>query len=178
MQSDGPVLADLPRAECLRLLGTVAIGRISYTRQALPAVEPVNFALDDGAIVIRTNAGGKLAAATCRAVVAFQADRLDLVLRSGWSVTVVGRCEEVTDAADVARLNELALDSWAPGARNHFLRIVPTIVTARKLRGSPGQALRAPLEVAGHYRKGPSALSGAAAGHWHGSDGKDPQRGR
>ncbi len=137
MQPDGPVLAELPTAECLRLLGTVAIGRISYTRQALPAVDPVNFALDDGAIVIRTDAGGKLAAATHRAVVAFQVDRLNVVLRSGWSVTVVGRCEEVTDAADVARLNELALDSWAPGARNHFLRIVPTIVTGRKLRGSP-----------------------------------------
>jgi uncharacterized protein len=137
-RSDGPVLAELPRAECLRLLATVAIGRISYTRQALPAVEPVNFALDDGAIVIRTAASGKLAAATRRAVVAFQADHLDLVLRSGWSVTVVGRCEEVTDAGEVARLDGLGLESWAPGARNHFLRIVPVIVTGRKLRGSAG----------------------------------------
>jgi uncharacterized protein len=138
MHPDGPVLEELSRGECLRLLATVAIGRISYTRQALPAVEPVNFALDDGAIVIRTDAGGKLAAAAHRAVVAFQADDLDLVLRSGWSVTVVGRCEEVTDAGDVARLDELRLESWAPGTRNHFLRIVPAIVTGRKLRGSPG----------------------------------------
>jgi uncharacterized protein len=137
-QPDGPVLAELSRAECLRLLATVAIGRISYTRQALPAVEPVNFALADGAIVIRTDAGGKLAAATRRAVVAFQADDLDLVLRSGWSVTVVGRCEEVTDAGEVARLDRLGLESWAPGARDHFLRIVPAIVTGRKLRGSTG----------------------------------------
>ena len=80
MQSDGPVLEELSRAECLRLLATVPIGRISYTRQALPAVEPVNFGLHDGAIVIRTDAGGKLMAATRRAVVAFQADDLDLSL--------------------------------------------------------------------------------------------------
>jgi uncharacterized protein len=133
MQPDGPVLEELSRAECLRLLATVTIGRISYTRQALPAVEPVNFALEDGAIVIRTDAGGKLAAATRRAVVAFQADHLDLILRSGWSVTVVGRCEEVTNAGEVARLDKLDLESWAPGARNHFLRIVPAIVTGRKL---------------------------------------------
>ena len=138
MQPDGPVLEELSRAECLRLLATVTIGRISYTRQALPAVEPVNFALDDGTIVIRTDAGGKFAAAAHRAVVAFQADHLDLVRRSGWSVTVVGRCEEVTGAGDVARLDELRLETWAPGARNHFLRIVPAIVTGRKLRGSPG----------------------------------------
>ena len=134
-QPDGPVLEELSRAECLRLLATASIGRISYTRQALPAVEPVNFGLQDGAIVIRTDAGGKLAAATRLAVVAFEADDLDPVLRSGWSVTVIGRCEEVTDAGDVAGLDRLGLESWAPGTRNHFIRIVPAIVTGRRLRG-------------------------------------------
>jgi len=141
-QPDGPVLAELSRAECLRLLATVPIGRISYTRQALPAVDPVNFALYDGAIVIRVDAGGKLAAATRRTVVAFQADHIDLLLRSGWSVTVVGRCEEVTDAGDIARLDNLGLEAWAPGTRDHFIRIVPGIVTGRRLRRT--QALRAP----------------------------------
>jgi uncharacterized protein len=138
-QPHGPVLEDLSRVECLRLLATVPIGRISYTLQALPAVEPVNFTLHDGAIVIRTNIGGKLAAATRHAVVAFQADDLDAVFRSGWSVTVVGRCEEVTDAGDIARLDKLGLASWAPGTRDHFIRIVPGIVTGRRLR-EPGAA--------------------------------------
>ena len=75
----------------------------------------------------------ELAAATRRAVVAFQADDLDLGLRSGWSVTVVGRCDEVTDTADLARLDKLGLESWAPGTRNHFIRIEPGIVTGRRL---------------------------------------------
>jgi uncharacterized protein len=135
-QPDSPLLEELSRAECLRLLATATIGRISYTRQALPAVEPVNFALHDGAIVIRTDSGGKLAAATRHAVVAFQADNLDSVRRSGWSVTVVGRCEEVTDIGDVAGLDTLDLQSWAPGTRNHFIRIEPAIVTGRRLRGT------------------------------------------
>ena len=134
MQPDNPVLEELSRAECLRLLATATIGRISYTRQALPAVEPVNFALHHGAIVIRTDVGGKLAAATRRTVVAFQADDLDLLLRSGWSVTVVGRCEEVTDAGEIAQLDKLGLESWAPGTRDHFIRIVPGIVTGRRMR--------------------------------------------
>lgn len=136
MQPDGPVLEELSRAECLLLLATVTIGRICYTRRALPAVEPVNFALDDGAIVFRTDAGGKLVAAVRHAVVAFQADELNPVLRSGWSVTVVGRCEEVTDAGGIARLDKRGLDSWAPGVRNHFIRIVPAIVTGRRLNGA------------------------------------------
>jgi uncharacterized protein len=133
MQPHNPVLEELSRAECLRLLATATIGRLSYTRRALPAVEPVNFALHEGAIVIRTEAGGKLAAATRRAVVAFQADDLDLGLRSGWSVTVVGRCDEVTDTADLSGLDKLGLESWAPGTRNHFIRIEPGIVTGRRL---------------------------------------------
>jgi hypothetical protein len=76
------------------------------------------------------------AAAGRRAVVAFQADELDPVLRSGWSVTVVGRCEEMTDAEVIARLDKLGLDSWAPGARDHVIRIEPAIVTGRRLRGA------------------------------------------
>jgi len=134
MRRNGPVLDELPRAECLRLLASVQIGRISYTRQALPALEPVNFAVHDHAIVIRTDAGGKLAVATSRAVVAFQADDLDAALGSGWSVTVIGRCEEVTDTGDLARLDALGLASWAPAGRDHFIRIPPAIVTGRRLR--------------------------------------------
>jgi nitroimidazol reductase NimA-like FMN-containing flavoprotein (pyridoxamine 5'-phosphate oxidase superfamily) len=132
--ANGATLDDLPRTECLRLMATAPVGRIAYTRQALPAVEPVNFAVHDGVIVVRADPGSKLAAATRRAVVAFQADELDPVTRSGWSVTVVGRAEEVTDPAEIARLGKLGLEPWAPGAREHFIRIVPGLVTGRRLR--------------------------------------------
>ena len=64
--------------DCLRLLATVPFGRIIYTRQALPAVELVNFALEGGDIVIRTDRSGKLAAATRGAIVAFEADVVDV----------------------------------------------------------------------------------------------------
>jgi hypothetical protein len=75
MDVNGPVLAQLSRDECLRLMGSVPVGRIVYTRQALPAVELVSFALDGGGIIIAAVAGGKLAAATRGAVVAFEAVR-------------------------------------------------------------------------------------------------------
>jgi len=129
---------ELPTAECLRLMATVPVGRISYTRQALPAVEPVNFALDRGTIVFRTAQGGKLAAAARGAVVAFQADDLHPVTRSGWSVTVVGLSREVTESADIARLEHLDLDTWAPGTHHHFIRITPEVITGRRLRPAEG----------------------------------------
>ena len=63
MYSDGAALTQLSRDECLTLLASVPVGRIIYTRRALPAVELVNFAFDHDDIVIRTDRGGKLAAA-------------------------------------------------------------------------------------------------------------------
>src|SRR5579862_2130276 len=96
MDFNGTTLDQLPRDECLRLVGQVPLGRIVYTRQALPAVELVNFTLDNGEIVIRTDSSGKLAAATRGAVVAFEADSVDTAAHSGWSVTIVGYAEAVT----------------------------------------------------------------------------------
>ena len=133
MYSDGSALQSLSRDECLALLASVPVGRIIYTRRALPAVELVNFALDQGDIVIRTDRGGKLAAATRGAVVAFEADQLDLDTRSGWSVTAIGPSSEVTDPDDLARLRTIGLRAWAPGARDHFIRISPVMLNGRRL---------------------------------------------
>ena len=63
-------------------MASVPVGRVIYTRRALPAVELVNFAFDAGDIVLRTDPGGKLAVAARGAVVAFEADWLDLDHRS------------------------------------------------------------------------------------------------
>lgn len=133
MDSDSSVLEHLSRGECMRLMGSVPVGRIVYTRQALPAVELVNFTLDNGDIVIRTDAGGKLAAATRGAVVAFETDSVDVTRQAGWSVTVVGLSRAVTDAGEVRRLERTGLTSWAAGTRDHFIRISPTIVNGRRI---------------------------------------------
>jgi hypothetical protein len=133
MDFNGTTLEQLARDECLRLVGQVPLGRIVYTRQALPAVELVNFALDDGDIIIRTDSGGKLAAATRGAVVAFEADNVDITTHAGWSVTIIGYSRAVTDGADIRHLEQMDLVSWAPGKRDHFIRISPEIVNGRRL---------------------------------------------
>jgi len=133
MDFNGTTLEHLSREECLLLVGQVPVGRIVYTRQALPAVELVNFAVDDGDIVIRTSAEGKLAAATRGAVVAFEADTVDIDGHAGWSVTIVGYSHAVTDGEDIRRLEQVGLVPWAPGKRDHFIRISPSIVNGRRL---------------------------------------------
>ena len=133
MESDGTVLEHLSQYECLRLMGSVPVGRIVYTRQALPGVELVNFTLDYDEIVIRTDGGGKLAAATRGAVVAFEADSLDPVSRSGWSVTVVGNSRAVTDIEEIRHLEQVTPMPWAPGTHDHFIRVSAVFVTGRRI---------------------------------------------
>jgi uncharacterized protein len=87
---------------CLELMASVPVGRVVYTRGALPAVELAPFALDSGDIVLRPYdlLGVAMAA---NQVVAFEVDEVDCTW-SGWSVTVVGQARQVTSKADLARL--------------------------------------------------------------------------
>jgi hypothetical protein len=119
----------------MRLMGSVPVGRIVYTRQALPAVEMVNFALVEGDIVIRTSAEGKLAAATRGAVVAFEADSVDLAEHTGWSVAIVGQARAVTDGAEIRRLEAMTLPSWVTWGNDHFISISSVIVNGRRVSG-------------------------------------------
>jgi uncharacterized protein len=89
--------------------------------------------------VIRTDHSGKLAAAVRGAVVAFEADQLDLAMQSGWSVTAIGPSTEVTDPDELARLRTIGLTSWAPGERDHFIRISPVMLSGRHLRTGSAQ---------------------------------------
>jgi uncharacterized protein len=122
----------LSREESLALLASVPVGRIVFTVRALPAIQPMNFVVDNGGIVIRTGPGTKLSATLQNGVVAFETDEIDPARSEGWSVTVVGRIQEITDPFEIERL-DAALTPWAPGERQHFLKITPEVVTGRRL---------------------------------------------
>ncbi|MCZ4604071.1 pyridoxamine 5'-phosphate oxidase family protein [Streptomyces sp. Lzd4kr] len=127
---------ELARQECLHLLAEVPVGRIVHTRQALPAVLPVNFCLDDdSAVLLRTAADSELAHAVDGSVVAFEADQVDPAAHSGWSVVVTGSATVITDAADHERLVRTGPRSWVPSPSEVFIRIEPELVTSRELVG-------------------------------------------
>ncbi|MBU3869115.1 pyridoxamine 5'-phosphate oxidase family protein [Streptomyces sp. 4503] len=129
----------LDRQECLRLLAKVPVGRVVYTRQALPAVLPVNFFLDTGSsVLLRTSAGSGLVRAIDGVVVAFEADDFDAATRSGWSVVVTGRATGVTDPAEYERLSRVGPRSWAIRRGEAFVRIESEMVTGRKITGTRG----------------------------------------
>ena len=61
--SETPSMVALPEGEAVVLLSTGQVGRLVYTRRALPAVTPVNYALRDGAIWIWTASASSMAQA-------------------------------------------------------------------------------------------------------------------
>ena len=122
----------LNRRQCLDRLQQVRVGRLVFTEDALPAIQPVNFRIWHDDVVIRVAGGPKLEAATNHQVVAFEADDLDPDLRSGWSVTVVGTAEPVTAIDDLVDLAGTFIEPWAKGRRDHFVRIRTDRMTGRQ----------------------------------------------
>ncbi|WP_409468127.1 pyridoxamine 5'-phosphate oxidase family protein [Streptomyces sp. HC307] len=129
----------LDRQECLRLLAKVPVGRVVYTRQALPTVLPINFALDtDASVLLRTSPDSSLVRAIDGVVVAFEVDEFEAATRSGWSVVVTGPATMVTDPTEHERLSQAGPVSWMPLRDPVFVRIESEMVTGRELRGTPG----------------------------------------
>jgi hypothetical protein len=146
----------LGQDQCLDLLRTVRVGRLVFTEQALPAVQPVNFRVWQGDIVIRVASGAKLAAAVGNLVVAFETDELDPDLHTGWSVTVVGHAQRITDVGDLVELSGLFLQPGDDGRRDYFVRIRTEKVTGRRLR-APVTACGATTSRCGQRPVSPSA---------------------
>ncbi|MFB0631348.1 pyridoxamine 5'-phosphate oxidase family protein [Streptomyces sp. AB3(2024)] len=132
---------ELDRAEALRLLATVSLGRIVFTRHALPAVRPVNHLVEGEDVIIRIHEGGALASLTEPAdvpgvVVAYEADVIDPDTHLGWSVVVTGYARPVAEAEDVDRYADL-LRPWVGRPMTSALRIRPDLVTGFRLEAAP-----------------------------------------
>lgn len=125
-------LEGLSLTEAVALLATAAVGRVVFTAGALPAVVPVTFAVHAGAVVLRTSAGTRLAAAADGSVLSLQADDVDPEARTGWSVVVTGLAELVSDPRERAVIHGLA-EPWAPGHHDVYVRIPLTVVTGRRV---------------------------------------------
>jgi hypothetical protein len=124
---------ELTKSECFGLLARERLGRVAVVDDLGPVVFPVNFVLDRHMVVLRTDEGTKLDAAIKGSRVAFEIDGADPATRTGWSVVVRGEAVEVTEPAELARLRNLPLHPWAPGAKAHYVRILPAALTGRRI---------------------------------------------
>jgi nitroimidazol reductase NimA-like FMN-containing flavoprotein (pyridoxamine 5'-phosphate oxidase superfamily) len=130
IDSDGrTTMGALDVQECLVLLRWENIGRLALgSHGAAPLVVPVNFVLYEGDIIFRTDDGTKLDRLREQPV-SLEVDRFDQYRRIGWSVLVRGIAHEI----DAAEVPDLEIETWAPGAKSHWIRIVPTAISGRRL---------------------------------------------
>ncbi|WP_138899871.1 pyridoxamine 5'-phosphate oxidase family protein [Streptomyces albidochromogenes] len=137
-QTAAPRRIPLDRDEALRLLGTVSLGRLVFTHQALPAVRAVSHLMDGGNLIVQLHDGAALASivaptSATGVVVAYEADAIDPVTRLGWSVVVTGYAHQVTDEVELARYAAV-LRPWADHhAPDAALRIRPDLITGSHL---------------------------------------------
>ncbi|MCU1604812.1 MAG: pyridoxamine 5-phosphate oxidase-related FMN-binding protein [Modestobacter sp.] len=127
----------LDEAECRQLLGRAVVGRIGFTEGALPAIQPVSFALAEEEIVIPTRQGSKVAVASRGAIVAFEVDEYDPVDRTGWNVTVVGPSRVISDAGEVRALDQLGARAWPPADNCCYVAVRIRLLRGRRIRRRP-----------------------------------------
>ena len=127
-------MLELDRGECLELMDSVGIGRAVLSADGIPVALPVNVAVLDGDLVFCTDRGSKLDAALRGEVVTVEADGVDHLYRTGWSVLVTGVAELLTEPEEVRRVSRLPLEAWAPGPHPFFVRIPATLVSGRRLQ--------------------------------------------
>jgi uncharacterized protein len=127
---------EMTKSECFELLSRQRVGRIAVADDWGPVVFPVNYLVDRHMVVFRSDEGTKLGAAGGRSRVAFEIDGTDPGTCTGWSVLVRGEAVEVTDPAELARLRELPLHPWAPGVKSHYVRVLPSLLTGRRITAS------------------------------------------
>lgn len=140
-----PQAQPLDPADCYRLLATTCVGRVVSTDNALPLVLPVNYCLDGHNIVFRTSPSGRLAAATHNVVVAFEVDEIDVETWTGWSVVVTGVASPLSCPSDLVRAGQIGLVSWLGEDRDHFVQIMPGLVTGRRLHVEAAVGHESPL---------------------------------
>ena len=131
-----PEPLDLDPQECSRLLRAGVVGRVALSTPEGPHIVPVNYAVVEDTIVIRTSAYSILGTYGRNAMLAFEVDHVDHDRHVGWSVVARGRGWAEVDPDEVTRIRqEWQPRPWAAGSRNLYLRIRWETLSGRSLGG-------------------------------------------
>jgi hypothetical protein len=135
LNADAQRLEMLDHDECVSLLRHGGyLGRVAVLADdGRPVILPVNYTIDEEAVVFCTAAGTKLDAILGGADLAFEVDANRPLHHSGWSVLVRGVAEIVTDRAAVARLQAGPLRPWVKGAMTNWIRLPLDEISGRRL---------------------------------------------
>ena len=128
----------LSERECWELLATVSVGQLALSVRALPMIVPVQYYLDGRRLAVCLGHHGLPERALNEAVIAFAADSIDPVTRSGWLVQVQGRsaipgrppidtdCDWPASPAQVVEIKPGRIS----GQRMHLCPLIDTLLAA------------------------------------------------
>jgi nitroimidazol reductase NimA-like FMN-containing flavoprotein (pyridoxamine 5'-phosphate oxidase superfamily) len=130
MDADDSVL-ELTVDECWDMLEADEFGRLAYRLVDEVHLVPINYVVDDRALLFRTASGSKLLAAALHSDVALEIDWHDDL--GAWSVVVRGQLRRLPED-EQHRLDTLPRHSWLPTLTYDVVELVPTAVTGRRFR--------------------------------------------
>ncbi|SRR6056297_682143 len=126
--SDG--MEPLPKPECQSLLRAGGVGILALPGDRAPVLRPVNYAVQEGRIVIRTGQGQIFEAARRAEPASFVISEIDRFEHEGWSVVVTGRLEECSSADELV---ELPLRPWARAVKDRFVALSMDEISGRRI---------------------------------------------
>ncbi len=145
---DSSGLTILSREECMRLLGLGGVGRLAVTGERAPTVRPVNFAIEDGRVVMRTGDGVLWAAASAGTAASFEFDEIRNEDHRGWSVIVTGDLVAMGENRSAV----LPVKVWTAGAKERVIALDIAEISGRRVpdphTAGWSQPAPTPLEVA------------------------------
>jgi uncharacterized protein len=125
-------MEELDHSSCWALLRDNEVGRLAVSIADHPDIFPINYVVDHGTIVFRTNEGTKLAGSVLGLSVAFEIDGYDPHAGEAWSVVVKGHAVEVAQLLGRFEVADLPLFPWHAGPKFRVVRIEPEMVTGRR----------------------------------------------
>lgn len=116
---------------CRRLLAETPVGWLAHCADGGVHMVPVNFAVHEAEVVVRSGYGGSLSAVVDGRTMTLGAGTFDATTRTGWSVTVTGRARLAGD--EIVNPGLPAAEIWA-GLEDTVAICLPlTTVTGRRI---------------------------------------------
>lgn len=136
----------LSRPDCEELLRSAVFGRVALVGAGVLHVIPMNYAVADDAIVLRTEPDSVLAHHGAGADLVFEIDQVDHAAWRGWSVVARGVGEIVSSVEEIEHIEHVRRPRpWAAGTRPSYVRMPWRELHGRRL--GTGWSLRDAMPV-------------------------------
>jgi nitroimidazol reductase NimA-like FMN-containing flavoprotein (pyridoxamine 5'-phosphate oxidase superfamily) len=124
----------LSREECMALLAKADVGRLAVAAAGDIDIFPLNFVVDNGALMFRSAEGTKLIEVVLAGRVAFEVDGYQPEDGKAWSVVVKGVAELLDKFPEIYHAQDLPLFPWNASPKERFVRISPDSLSGRRFQ--------------------------------------------